>query len=269
MAEATVLGARGFIGAALVRRLRQSGADVAAVGRGDSLPARLGHVYFCAGLTADFRTRLHDTIDAHVTALNELLRAYALDSLTYLSSTRVYQRTDSGHEDSLLCVDPRDPSDLYNLSKLTGESICLSDRRDTIRVVRLSNVFGVGDESDNFLAAIVREASETGSVLIKSGRNGAKDYIALEDAVEAITLMPTRARSRIVNVAGGLRHSNGEIGDILARLLGAQVRYDETEASAVFPNIDNGRMRHELGVEPTPFARAFSDFAGGLTGAPQ
>jgi nucleoside-diphosphate-sugar epimerase len=67
----TILGAAGFIGAALVAWLQEHGRIVHAVTRA-SLPALfaarrpLEHVIDCVGLTGDFRVRPLDTAEAHV-----------------------------------------------------------------------------------------------------------------------------------------------------------------------------------------------------------
>ena len=45
---------------------------------------------YAIGVTADFRTRPFETMEAHVSVLCEILRDARLDSLTYLSSTRLY-----------------------------------------------------------------------------------------------------------------------------------------------------------------------------------
>jgi uncharacterized protein YbjT (DUF2867 family) len=68
----TVLGAGGFIGGRLVEHLRGLGHEVDAPPRRpaeayvDGLGGRqLGHVVYCIGLTADFRTRPYETVEAH------------------------------------------------------------------------------------------------------------------------------------------------------------------------------------------------------------
>jgi nucleoside-diphosphate-sugar epimerase len=260
MAEATVIGARGFIGSALVRRLSAEGIEVATIGRGDPLPRDAGHLYFCAGLTADFRTRLHETIEAHVTLISHVLQHVAFGSLTYLSSTRVYQRSARGDEEAPLTTCPSDPSDLYNLSKLTGEAICLAHPQANVRVVRLSNIFGADDPSPNFLNAVVGEAKAEGAVTIQAGANAAKDYLSVEDAAAAILRVPTHAKSRILNIAGGRRIANREIGSLLEKLIGVVPEYGSGVPPIVFPEISNQRMRDELGVTPEPFENAFARF---------
>ena len=197
--------------------------------------------------------------------VTELLERCDFASLTYLSSTRVYQKVASGGEDAVLSVDPNDPSDLYNLSKLTGEAACLTDPRRTVRVARLSNVFGPNAGSDNFLDAVLREARQDGHVVIRSGSQAAKDYVALSDVVEALVRMPARAESRLFNIAGGVTTSNAEVGALIEHALGATVAFGTDNAGTRFPDIDIGRMRTELGVSPQPFDRAFFEWIG--TGA--
>ncbi len=253
MADATVIGAAGFIGSALVERLRRDGLDVAPVGRGDPLPSEAGHIYYCAGLTADFRERPHDAVEAHVTALSRVLREANLASLTYLSSTRVYQRAESGREDALIPTDPNDPLDLYALSKLTGESLCLSDPRPVVRVIRPSNVVG-RTSSPSFLSSLIQDARQGGLVVIRSSPDSAKDYVGIDDVVEALVRIPARAKARLINVASGKTVTNREVAGLLQGLFGVEVGFEGDARPIVFPDISIGRLRDELGVEPEPLA---------------
>ena len=65
--KATVLGGQGFIGGHLVSHLRSTGGHCWVPGRDDPevLRRELGSVFYCVGLTADFRARPFATIDAH------------------------------------------------------------------------------------------------------------------------------------------------------------------------------------------------------------
>lgn len=168
----TVFGGSGFIGRNLVRRLRNRGAEVRVPSRA-AMPAAgedLGHVIFAIGLTADFRTRPFDTIEAHVSLAAKLLRENGFSSFLYLSSTRVYAGSEDTREEARLSASPLDPSDLYNLSKLTGEAICLASGREKVRVARLSNVVGPGEaKSDTFLGALCREAG-SGRIQLQTDR---------------------------------------------------------------------------------------------------
>ena len=124
----TVLGATGFIGSHLVRHLVQEGHEVWSPAKNEQsiFSNPLGHAFYCVGLTADFRQKPFDTLRAHVGLLGDILEHADFTTLTYFSSTRVYFRNEQTSEDDSLVVVPNDPSDLYNLSKLAGESLCWS-----------------------------------------------------------------------------------------------------------------------------------------------
>ena len=122
-AEFTILGATGFIGRHLVHHLHAANRTVFAPARGNQrlFSQALGHVIYAVGVTADFRTQPFETMESHVSLLGEILRRAQFDSFTYLSSTRVYARAVSTTETTDIRVNPSDPSELYNLSKLAGE----------------------------------------------------------------------------------------------------------------------------------------------------
>lgn len=249
----TVLGAGGFIGRHLARALEEGGEQVYAPRRQEGvdyldalLGRELGHVFYCIGLTADFRQRPFDTVETHVCLLNRLLREGRFASLTYLSSTRVYLGAPSTREDETLRAQPADPDHLYNLSKLMGESLCLHSGRHT-RVVRLSNVYGPDFGSSNFLSAVLREAAATGQVRFRTAPDSAKDYVALADVVRWLPAIARQGRERIYNLASGRNVSNGEIAAVLARE-GVKVVFVPGAREWCFPVIENGLVCQELGV---------------------
>ena len=139
----TVLGASGFIGSHVVEHLVRAGMEHRAVRRGERVPeGPLGHVIYCVGVTSDFRERPYDCVDAHVSALLDVVRSAAFDSFLYLSSTRLYVgRVGVAHESDDVSVNPSRLGDLYNISKLMGESIVLNLAKNG-RVARPSNVYG-------------------------------------------------------------------------------------------------------------------------------
>lgn len=249
----TILGASGFIGRHLVASLRADGHAVQMPERGSTSLLRqpLGHVIYCIGLTADFRSRPYDTVQAHVGLLADVLRQADFDSLLYLSSTRVYARSAAGVEDAALPVDVADPSDLYNLSKLAGESLCRSCGRSGVRVARLSNVVGHDPGSQNFLAALVREAL-AGRIVLQSDPASSKDYILLDDVVRLLPRIAVDGRDWIYNVASGIKLSHGQVAARLAELTGCAVASQAAAPAQSFPEIDIARIRSEFNYRPSP-----------------
>jgi len=247
--KATVFGAAGFIGRHLCNHLEGQGWTVRPIVRGDQgwRGEDLGHVFYCAGLTADFRQRPYDAIAAHVSFAVEVLTQARFDSFLYTSSTRVYAGGGEAIETARLSADPSDPSDLYNLSKLTGEAACLTSPNPAVRVARLSNVFGHDAGSDNFIGAIVRDAVTTGSVLVRSARQSAKDYIGVGEVCRAMEVIATVGGARLYNVASGRNTPNADVVRALAAATGCVAAFEPGAPTVTFPSIDVTRLR-ALGV---------------------
>jgi len=247
----TVLGASGFIGSALVSYLEQEGHEVLTPERGASpdLWGDLGHLVYCIGLTADFRTRPFDTLRAHVCVLAEWLEKGAFRSFLYLSSTRVYQGLERGWEGARLRVDPENPSDLYNISKLAGEGLCLDCGRPGTRVARLANVVGEDWDSSNFLTDLLKEARK-GKITLLSHPDSAKDYILLDDVVPLLARIAQEGKRRIYNVASGRNLSHRTLIRALQALTGCEVSLDTRAPLQSFPPIDVHRIRDEFGFRP-------------------
>ncbi|MBY0574030.1 MAG: SDR family oxidoreductase [Undibacterium sp.] len=246
--KACVVGAGGFIGTHLVMALRRDAWNCFLPLRDD--PAiysqDLGHVFYCAGLTADFRQRPFATVEAHVQNLSRILEHARFDSLTYLSSTRVYQGVNCTSEDSPLMVQPNAPSDLYNLSKLMGESLCLSSGR-TVRIARLSNVYGNAMPAKNFLTEVLREARQNRSVLFRSARDSEKDYISINDVVRILPRLASTGENGILNVASGRNIQHHELASLLEQQ-GIACEFEDGAASMRFPRIDTRKLEGQFGA---------------------
>lgn len=220
MSAFSVFGASGFIGSRLVARLEADGHAVTRIGR-ETWPthgSHLGHVIFTIGMTADFREKPFETVDAQVLRLREALHDYSFESFLYLSSTRLYRSQPDTREDAALALQPENPDDLYNATKIAGESLCLTLKRPEIRVARLSNVFGSPSPSQSFLAAVLGEARRTGRVTFRTGPETEKDYLDIDSAVAALIAIAKGGRARLYNVAAGRNVSNGEIAAQLETL---------------------------------------------------
>lgn len=248
----TVLGASGFIGRRLNERLGELNLERYAPARAENLAGKhLGDVIYCIGLTADFRSRPFDTVEAHVTKLLEILRNCDLDSLLYLSSTRLYEAGEqSTNEENSLRVAPLNPSDLYNVSKLMGESLALNSGRRT-RVARISNVYGADFTSKNFLSTIIRQAVTGRKIVLQTSAASGKDYISLRDVVDGLINIATSGRERIYNLASGVNVSNGELAESLRRLTGCVAEFAPAAQTVCFPRINIERLQSEFNFTPS------------------
>lgn len=253
----TIIGASGFIGSRLARHLEARRLDYYAPRRGEDLAGRrLGRVIYCAGLTADFRTRPHDAVEAHVCHVLRLVKGCDFESFVYLSSTRLYKGhgRETAREEDDLRVNPSEPGDLYNLSKALGESVVrLCGER--ARVVRLSNVYGDDFSRQTFLSMIIGEALRDGRIRLQTSLESAKDYVSVEDVVGLLPRIAAGGRSRAYNVASGVNVTNAELAGGIARLTACAVTQEPGAETVSFPAVDIARVREEFGFEPASVLR--------------
>lgn len=261
---ATVFGAHGFVGRALTAHLAGRGYAVREVVRGDETwrGAELGHAFYTIGLTADFRSRPFDTVDAHVSLLADVLRHSRFRSLVYLSSTRVYGSAAATDEETPIPVSPSNPDHLYNISKLAGETLALNAGLANVRVARLSNVFGRDLASANFLTAVLREAAETGRISLKTSLASEKDYVWVGDVVRALeAIAATNDAAPITNVAFGRNTTHAEIMEAIRTATGAAIGVAADAPTVTFPPIATARL-DGLGVTTrTPLLAMIAELA--------
>ena len=170
----TILGGSGYIGSSLATSFKNLGYSVWTPKRDDNsvFEKDLGLLYYCIGLTSDFRTRPYETIDAHIGFLRKILEMSNFDKIIYLSSTRVYINSNSTDESSIISKS-NTSSDLYNISKLMGESLVFSsDKKFTI--ARISNVVGPGMSCDNFIGLLLKEAKGSGELHFQTSKDSKK-----------------------------------------------------------------------------------------------
>lgn len=253
----TVLGAGGWIGAALVEDLRQQGRVVLPVGRSDfndwlASKVVLGPVIYAIGLTADFRQRPHATAEAHVGLLSQVLQRPGLSKLLMLSSTRVYARSDTTDETAPLPCLSSDSSDLYNLSKLMGEALVLQDPRPGLKVVRISNVVGPGQPRSTFVGSLLEEAGLSGQVTIQQPTSMAKDYVSLQDVVRLLPQIALHGQQRLYNLGSGANTTHQEVASWL-KSQGVIVRFSSQGEGLHFPELSIHRLSREFEPPGHPF----------------
>ena len=238
----TILGGSGFIGNHLTSYLSANNVPFWAPQKGDSAiyENHLGDVIYCIGLTADFRSRPFDTIEAHICFLKEVLTSCQFDSLVYLSSTRIYEGR-NGHdpaaEGDALTVNPNLPGDLYNISKLAGESLCHAAKEKNVKIARLANVYGGDFSSSNFITDIINESLTQGRITLKTSMDSFKDYVNIDDAIELIVKILTNGKEKVYNVASGINIANAEIVSAIQEATGCTLQVKDNAPTVQFPSI--------------------------------
>lgn len=258
MMEFTVLGASGFIGSHLVRHLEAEGHQVAAPARGAPLGRRhLGHAIYCIGMTSDYPRDPVATIDAHVCRLAALLGEAKMDSLVYLSSTRLYDSGGSvGDEGNDLVLNPATPRHLYDLTKAAAEALCHAHDRAPARIARLASVYSDDLGSDNFIPEVVRGALSASEAVFDTAPDCARDYVHIDDVCRMLVAIATGGRRRVYNVASGRNVANRDLFAIVGRETGCHLRAARPPAGAPSPRIRIDGAIEDFGFAPVQIADA-------------
>jgi len=258
---ATLIGGEGFIGRRLQARLRREGwtCQVPARDAPWLLERPLGHVFHCAGLTADYAARPFDTVEAHASLLARLLRDADFEALVYLSSTRLYDGRPAFagaevDENTPLALDPAQPRHLYDLSKALGESLCRQASDGRARIARLACVYSGGDDdADGFLGTLLARlrAPDRGPVLdVDSSADAVRDYVHVDDVLEALVVIAGRGTRPLYNVAGGVNVANRELFARLGELAGCELRALRAGPVSCPAPVSIARMQGEFGWRP-------------------
>ena len=251
MSVYSIIGGNGFIGRSLVNYLERLGNEVHIYSRHNrpKIGDNLGRVIYCAGTTSDFRSRLYDTVDAHVTTLLQYTKQYGYESFTYLSSTRVYLNNIDTSESEKIKVNSNIDEEIFGLSKLLGESICINGG-EKFKVVRVSNVVGNDHESNNFIYSVFKEIISHKKLLLMTKLESSKDYIAIDDVIQMVVKIANSKNFGIYNLASGMNLDNLSILNVARKFINFEVEVDHKSRCLIFPRIDITRIRREFSFSP-------------------
>jgi nucleoside-diphosphate-sugar epimerase len=250
----TVIGARGFIGTHLVKHLIARGKTPYTPARDNAgiFAKPLGRVIFCAGLTADFQARPFDTVEAHVSLFAKLLKEAHYESVTYLSSTRLY---DSGsasiaREGDTLPLNPNEPRHLYDLSKALAENLCITAGKPNVRAARLACVYADDLSAELFLHRVIWATRKVRHARFEVAPDAARDYVHMDDVIAALLAIAERGRRPIYNVASGSNMTNADLFKLIRRIDGCQLEATLPPAGRSDPVIDIAALKADFGLQP-------------------
>lgn len=245
----TVVGAEGYLGAALCQRLGAAGARVIAIDRLTPDTELVGHVIWAAGVTHGAARRASATMRAHVGDLVAALDRHGFSSLLYLSSIGIYRDVPVGREEDAVSVKPADPADVYAISKLAGEALCLQHPDPAVRVARLATVIGGSLRRSGLVQDVVRQAVSTGRACFEEAPESQRDYIGVDRAVDLMIGIALRGRERIYNVASGRPRTHGELARALAEATLCELEWAGAgRLPRRQPIIDVQRVEREFGA---------------------
>jgi len=256
----TILGSGGFIGSHLVEYFNKTGVEYYApkLLNEKFFEESLGHVIYAIGVT-DFNQRPYDAVEAHVCLLKKILEKKRFDSFLYLSSARIYRGLSSTLEDEPIIVQPTNKDNLYNISKLMGESLCFSTNNENVRVVRPSNIVGVNLNSNLFLPSIIRDAIKNKKIKLNSTLNSERDYICIDDVVKILPRILLEGKYKLYNIAYGKNIKSEELINKLKKITNCDLELNLCTKEYSFPEISIQRIKNEFDFKPTSIIEKFED----------
>lgn len=262
-ARVVVLGARGFIGAALVNALQAATIPVLALGSADldltdegagaALAERLSPndaLVFLSALTPDkgrgiaayMANQRMGAAVAH--AVERVTPAH----LVYLSSDAVYPMNAGLVSES----SPADCTDLYGVMHRARELMMASSCRAPLAVLRPTLIYGAADTHNSYGPNRLRRAALKDNRITLFGEGEeTRDHIAVDDVVALILRVLRHRSAGLLNLATGQSVSYRTLADKVAALFSSPVTVVGT------PRQNPVTHRH---FEIAALHRAFPDF---------
>ena len=256
-----LIGARGFIGAAIRQRLEGDTIPTLALGSDDinlldaGASDRLAaivrpddSVVMLAALTPD-KGRDIATLMKNLTMMQTVCAALEKSGcahLVYFSSDAVY---DSG-ESNVSEETPASPPDLYGVMHYTREIMARSLAEIPILILRPTVVYGVDDTHNSYGPNRFRRAAlNDGKITLFGGGEETRDHIYLGDVAKLTTRCLLQKSTGTLNVATGISTSFFDIAEMVANVItGSEVittpranpithrHYDGTNMIKAFPD---------------------------------
>jgi GDP-4-dehydro-6-deoxy-D-mannose reductase len=230
MYDVVVTGADGFMGRAVVQRFREAGTEVYAAGRRqgdiadgafwrDLPPARVIAHLAGRSFVPDSWTDKAGFMQANVIGTQHALEwckrhgANMVFASAYLYG--VPQKLPIGEDD------PVNPNNPYALSKRLAEQLCefaALHEGVPVTVLRIFNVYGHGQRPEFLIPRLMSQMLSDSEVKVMD-LEPRRDYIFIEDVVEAIVLAARRrAGYHCINIGSGTSLAVRDIIDIIQRV---------------------------------------------------
>jgi nucleoside-diphosphate-sugar epimerase len=273
VARIVVVGARGFVGGHLLRRLagshevwavaRQPGEalpgvrwvthDLALPRLPDDLPQSADCVIHLAQSSRfrEFPEGTEDVLAVNVRSVVQLAD-WALRSgvgrFIHVSSGGVYGSSHSPiSEASPIRIDDG-PLSFYLASKVTAEMLLEAYRRHMdVTVLRPFFVYGPGQRADMLMPRLVGRVRQGEAIIVQSPHGARINPIHVDDAVRLIEMAMGRSKTGIVNLAGPEIVTIEQIGRMIGQVLGVEPRFHIQDGPAGHMAADTSHMEAVLG----------------------
>lgn len=262
-ARVVVLGARGFVGSALVAALQAAAIPVLALGSADldltdegAGAALAEHLHpddslvFLSALTPDKGRGIpaYMANQRMGAAVAQAVERVTPAHLIYLSSDAVYPMTEGLVSER----SPADCTDLYGVMHRARELMMAASCRAPLAVLRPTLIYGAADTHNSYGPNRLRRAAlKDGRITLFGEGEETRDHIAVDDVVTLILRVLRHRSAGLLNLATGQSITYRALADKIAALFGTSVEVVGT------PRQNPVTHRH---FEVTDLRRTFPDF---------
>jgi nucleoside-diphosphate-sugar epimerase len=188
-----------------------------------------------------------------VAFLAEYGRAWPfLQQVIFSSSVSVY-----GRSTGILKSDsPVRPSDLYAVSKWTGESILqtLADGGVAVTALRFTSLYGPGQYPGTVLPIMIRRALAGEEIQVYGLGNRTQDFLHCQDAAQAIWLSYERCVSGVFPLGSGIPTTMKDLAHTVLRVFGGPssqvILFPEKEDGDAGIQVDISEAQKTFGYQP-------------------
>ena len=248
----TIFG-RGFVGTNIIKFLKKKKCKVFLPKKGKyKFNKNLHNIVYCIG-SDNWIKDPSGSFDANLAIVPKIIFNNKFSSFTFISSTRVYlghgkKKTD---EKSLVRINPNIRNFYFNSLKLAAESLCLSMPNKSIKVVRISNLFG-----DNFtnqiylLPTLIRNSINDKKINILINKKSSKDFINVDEAFDVLFKIIKKGKHRLYNIASGKNIALSKIAEKIKKITNCKIIFKNQNKLIKEPIIDIGRIKKEFDFNP-------------------
>ena len=264
-----IIGAHGFVGSAITRRLRERGARVLALGRGDvdllepgaddRLASLLGEDDAVVLVAAKAPVKNHAMLVENLIMLGPVITALGRvppAHLVYISSDAVY-RDSMEPLDEASCADPGSLHGAMHRSReLVLDSEIASPLGIPFAILRPTLIYGAMDPHDGYGPNRFRRLAEAGEEIVLFGEGEERrDHVDVRDVAALAAGLVLHRSAGILNAATGTVTSFREIAERVVALAGGQVPVRGSPRVGAMPH--NGYRP----FDPSATRTAFPDFS--------
>ena len=151
---------------------------------------------------------------------------------------------------------PTNPIDIYGASKLAAEKylqvICNVKPVLELVVLRLASVYGPGQITRGLIPNSIRAALDNSEVVINATGKEKRDYLFIDDAVNALTLSLKKGATGTFNVGSNASVSANQIKETIEYISGRQIKSRYLNNRGLIPEVilSNKLAQKHLGFKP-------------------